>query len=244
MLQTFFADLHIHSCLSPCAERDMTPESIFSRAIALGLQIIAITDHNSAANLPAFTCSPPPELWVVPGMEVQTKEEVHLVCLFPKLKAALIWGDLVKARLPVINNNPDFFGEQTIINRTGEKVGEEKTLLLNSVSFSVDDVVQEVHNLGGIAYPAHIDRPSYSVFSQLGFMPPGLKSKTFELSRQGRIESYHDKYSDFSIVRSSDAHRLSDLDEAARSVFHLQEKTWPELVAALLKRNNRNVTVC
>jgi PHP family Zn ribbon phosphoesterase len=244
MLQAFFADLHIHSCLSPCAEREMTPEAIFSRAIALGLQIIAITDHNSTANLPAFLSSHPPELYVIPGMEVQTREEVHLVCLFPRLEAALAWGELVKAHLPAIDNNPEFFGEQTIVNSASEKTGEERRLLLNSVSFSIDEVVQEVHTLGGIAYPAHIDRPSYSVLSQLGFLPPGLRSKVFELSRWGQIESYQDRYCDFCIVRSSDAHRLSDLNETARSLFHLQEKSWPELVAALQKMNNRIVTVC
>lgn len=240
MLQAFLADLHIHSCLSPCAEREMTPEAIFSRAIALGLQIIAITDHNSTANLPAFLSSHPPELYVIPGMEVQTREEVHLVCLFPRLETALTCGELVKTHLPAIDNNPEFFGEQTIVNSAREK----RRLLLNSVSFSIDEVVQEVHTLGGIAYPAHIDRPSYSVLSQLGFLPPGLKGKIFELSRWGRIESYQDKYSDFSIVRSSDAHRLSDLNETARSVFHLKEKSWSELVAALQKINNRIVTVC
>jgi len=243
VLHPFLADLHIHTCLSPCAEREMTPELIFSRALALRLDVIAITDHNSTSNLPAFLKSPPTELWVIPGMEVQTKEEAHMVCLFPDLNTALTWGEMVKTRLPLTRNNPDFFGEQVIIDSAGNKTGEETRLLLNSVSFSVSDVVEEVHKLGGITYPAHIDRPSYSVLSQLGFLPPKLKTKALEISRRGKIEEYHEKYSGFSIIRSSDAHRLSDLDETIRTVFQLKERSWPEIIKAFDQIDQRNVTV-
>lgn len=233
MSPSFPADLHIHTALSPCAEREMDPPRIFSRARDAGLKIIGLTDHNSTGNLPAFLSSPPQDLWVIPGMEVQTREEVHLVCLFPGLEPAMTWGAAVKKSLPPITNRPEYFGEQTLVNEEGKCMGEEKTLLLNSTAFSLEEVVQQVAGLGGLVYPAHITRPSFSLLSQLGMIPPCFKRKVLEITPRDDKKTLQKEYPGYRFICSSDAHRLEEIGRG-RTVINIKSTCWDELLSALL----------
>lgn len=228
----FPADLHIHTALSPCAEREMDPPRIFSRAREAGLKIIAITDHNSTGNLPAFLSSPPPDLWVIPGMEVQTREEVHLVCLFPALEPAMAWGEMVKKSLPPVVNRPEYFGQQMLVDEEGNCIGEEKILLLNSTAFSLEEVVAQVAALGGLVYPAHIMRPSFSLLSQLGMLPACFPRKVLEISAGDDGTELRAKFPGYCFICSSDAHRPEEIGRG-RTVFNLEAACWDQLLSLL-----------
>src|SRR5690554_6837464 len=207
----FPADLHIHTTLSPCAEREMDPPRVFARAREAGLRIIAITDHNSTANLPAFLASPPKDLWVIPGMEVQTKEEVHMVCVFPGLDEAMEWGELVKKHLPPVKNRPELFGEQTVVDGEGNSIGEEEILLLNSVSLSLEVVVKMVTDRKGLVYPAHYRRPSFSIHSQLTVVTSCLPQQVLEISPGDDETALEKECPGYRFICSSDAHRLAEI---------------------------------
>lgn len=232
MSPSFPADLHIHTALSPCAEREMDPPRIFSRAREAGLKIIAITDHNSTGNLPAFLSSPPPDLWVIPGMEVQTREEIHLVCLFPGLEPAMTWGAMVKKSLPPVVNRPEYFGQQTLVDEEGNCIGEEKILLLNSTAFSLEEVVEQVADLGGLVYPAHIMRPSFSLLSQLGMLPDCFKRKVLEITAGDDEKKLQEEYPGYRFVCSSDAHRPDEIGRG-RTVFNIKSTRWDQLLSIL-----------
>lgn len=213
----FAVDFHIHSALSPCGDEDMTPSNIVNMALLKGLDIIAVTDHNSCSNLPAvMEVARENGLMVIPGMEVQTKEEVHIVCLFKKIEGAMKFAEIVNNSLPNIKNNEEVFGRQLIFNAADEIIGKEDKLLLSSAALSVNDVFVLVSGLGGICIPAHVDRPSFSIISNLGFIPPTLKVKTIEISKKHTMEATYKKYpflSKFKFIISSDAHYLQDISE-------------------------------
>lgn len=213
----FAVDFHIHSALSPCGDEDMTPSNIVNMALLKGLDIIAVTDHNSCSNLPAvMEVARANGLMVIPGMEVQTKEEVHIVCLFKKIDGAMKFAEIVNNSLPNIKNNEEVFGRQLIFNAADEIIGKEDKLLLSSTVLSVNDVFMLVRSLGGICIPAHVDRPGFSIITNLGFIPPALKVKTIEISKKGTPEAVFKKYpflSKFNYIVSSDAHYLQDISE-------------------------------
>lgn len=213
----FAVDFHIHSALSPCGDEDMTPSNIVNMALLKGLDIIAVTDHNSCSNLPAvMEVARANGLMVIPGMEVQTKEEVHIVCLFKKIDGAMKFAEIVNNSLPNIKNNEEVFGRQLIFNAADEIMGKEDKLLLSSTVLSVNDVFMLVRSLGGICIPAHVDRPGFSIITNLGFIPPALKVKTIEISKKGTPEAVFKKYpflSKFNYIVSSDAHYLQDISE-------------------------------
>jgi predicted metal-dependent phosphoesterase TrpH len=158
----FLADLHIHTVLSACAEVEMLPELIVEQAQALGLSIIAVTDHNSAENVAAvFNAACGTGIAVLPGMELQTREEVHLICLFDALEQVTRWQARVYDCLPSLKNDEDAFGTQVVLGPDGEIAGTNDRLLLTAASLSVEKAVREVHELGGLCIPAHIDRPAF-----------------------------------------------------------------------------------
>lgn len=213
----FAVDFHIHSALSPCGDDDMTPCNIVNMALLKGLDIIAVTDHNSCGNLPAvMEAARRFGLTVIPGMEVQTKEEVHIVCLFKKMEGAMRFSEIVYNSLPDIENNEEVFGRQLLFNGCDEITGKEKKLLLSSAALSVSDVLVLVRGLGGICIPAHVDRPGFSIISNLGFIPPGLKINTIEISKKLSPEEVIKKFpflSRYKYIVSSDAHYLQDISE-------------------------------
>lgn len=213
----FAVDFHIHSALSPCGDGDMTPSNIVNMALLKGLDIIAVTDHNSCSNLPAvMEVARENGLMVIPGMEVQTKEEVHILCLFKRMEGAMKFAEIVYNSLPDIKNNEEVFGLQLVFNRFDEIIKKEDRLLLSSTVLSVDDVFILVRGLGGVCIPAHVDRQGFSIITNLGFIPPGLKVRTIEISKKCTPADVFVKYpflNKFNYIISSDAHYLQDISE-------------------------------
>ncbi len=206
-------DLHIHSALSPCADDDMTPNNIAGMAKIKGLDIIALTDHNSCGNVRALMkAAKQYDIIVVPGMEVETEEEVHIVCYFPDIASAEKMQDIVKSSMLGIKNSPETFGNQLYMDENDEITGIEENLLVSATTLSFQEVFKVVHEIGGIAVPAHIDRNSYSVISNLGFLPPDVDIKAVEITAKN-LNEWKENYSNFSILTNSDAHNLGDIAE-------------------------------
>ncbi|MBR5152197.1 MAG: PHP domain-containing protein [Clostridia bacterium] len=213
-----YYDLHIHSCLSPCGDEDMTPNNIVNMALLKGLDVIAVTDHNSCGNLRAVMEVAGDRLLVVPGMEVETAEEVHVLCYFPTLAACEgMWQILKEHRLPV-KNKPEIFGHQWYMDAEDEIVGEEEYLLTTATGLTIEEVFKTAQTLGGVAVPAHIDRSSYSVISNLGFLPPHLPVTAVEITGRN-LETWEKDWKDYTIISDSDAHYLGDIAEP----FHYVE---------------------
>ncbi len=245
MSRFFLADLHIHTCLSPCAELEMLPEFILEQAQELGLQIIAVTDHNSAENAAAVVnAARGTTVTVLPGMEVQTREEVHLLTLFDTLDQAVCWQEQVYANLPPLKNDEAVFGEQLLLDADGEPAGYLDRLLLTSTYFSVEDVVQRVCDLGGLCIPAHVDRTMYSIISNLGFVPPELDIVGVEISTNiGPVEvrERFPQLARYSLVANGDAHRLKEM--VRRTTLKTEAPTVAELSLALAGAEGREVWV-
>ncbi len=163
-------DLHTHSALSPCGDNDMTVNNMLNMAVLGGIQVMAITDHNSCKNCPAAVeVAKELPIDLIPGMELCTSEEVHVICLFGQLEQAMAFDAYVHDHLPPVKNRPEIFGEQRILNAADEIIGYEPYLLINATAISIEEVVPLVRRFGGICYPAHIDKSSTSVFSNLGY---------------------------------------------------------------------------
>lgn len=213
----FAVDLHVHTALSPCGDDDMTPNNIVNMALLKGLDLIAITDHNSCANVAAvIDVGRNKGLMVIPGIEVQSKEEVHLICLFKKLEKALEFGGLIYSSLSNIPNNEELFGKQLIIDSSDNIIGKLEKLLLSSSTYSINEIFELVSKHGGLCIPAHIDRQSYSIISNLGFIPPNLKVDAVEISKKSTLESALEKMpfiKCYKHIISSDSHYLSDISE-------------------------------
>lgn len=207
-----YYDLHIHSALSPCGDKDMTPNNIVNMSIIKGLDIIAVTDHNSCGNVRAVMEAAGDNLLVVPGMEVETSEEVHMVCLFPTIESAEKMEKIIRDGSNFVKNRPEIFGNQYYMNAEDEVVGEEADLLVSASGLDIYQVVENVTNLDGVAIPAHIDRTSYSVLSNLGFIPPDLNVSAVEITAANR-EVMKEQYGDYFILTDSDAHYLGDISE-------------------------------
>jgi PHP family Zn ribbon phosphoesterase len=244
-MQSLLADLHLHTVVSACAEIEMIPPLIVSRACELGLDLIAVTDHNCAANVQAvMQAAQDTELTVLPGMEVQTREEVHMLCLFDTWAQVELWEAEVSARLPGLKNREQVFGTQIVVDQTGEYLYTEERLLATSTSFSVEEVVQGVIDLGGICLPAHVDRPSYSLLSNLGFVPPGLPIAGLELSHLTTPRKFVESFpqlEQYGIIINGDAHRLAEM--VALNRFSVQSPTVSELRLALAGQGGRSVEV-
>lgn len=200
-------DLHIHSCLSPCGEEEMTPNNIIGMAQILELDVLAVADHNTAKNLPAIMAlGKAAGLLVVPAIEVTTAEEVHVLSLFPSLEAALEMDRILYEALPSVMNRPDIFGRQLWMDEEDQVLGETDKLLINATSLSIERVFSQVRALGGVPIPAHVDKNAYSVLSNLGFIPPELGVSTVEVARPpfAGADGYR-------IITDSDAHALETL---------------------------------
>ncbi|MDF2591211.1 MAG: hypothetical protein K0S75_677 [Clostridia bacterium] len=213
----FAVDLHIHTALSPCGDNDMTPNNIVNMALLKGLDLIAVTDHNSCANVEAvMDAGRNKGLMVIPGIEVQSKEEVHLICLFKKIEQALEFGELIYSSLSDIPNNEELFGSQLIMDAMDNITGKLKKLLLTSSTYSVNEIFELSNKFGGMCIPAHVDRPGYSIISNLGFIPPNIKVDAVEISKNSKLEAVIEKMpfiKCYNHIISSDAHYLWDISE-------------------------------
>ena len=206
------ADLHIHTVLSPCAEVEMIPPLIVERALEVKLDLIAITDHNASANVGAvMDAAKNAGLKILPGMELQTREHVHLLCLFDTVEQVTTWQSQVDAAMPEMKNRADLFGEQFVVDAAGDFVRREERLLLTSADMTLEEVVKRVSDLGGIAIPAHIDRPENGLMALLGFVPPSLNVAALEISPNISEEVARFKFPSCAnrpLIRGSDAHWL------------------------------------
>ena len=217
-----FYDFHLHSCLSPCGDNEMTPYNLVHMAKLGGLDIIAVTDHNTCLNCPAaLEVGKKADITVVPGMELCTSEEVHIICLFSDLKGAMAFSDYVGDRLPPIKNRPDIFGDQLVMDAQDRVTDRHEQLLMAASEISVSHVVQTLASFGGICFPAHIDRPSYSVLSNLGSMTAEMGFGAAELTAKAdepEIFKQHPILKQMFIVKGSDAHRLGDIGDAQHTI--------------------------
>jgi len=221
----------------------MIPPLIVERAEQLALGIIAITDHNSAENVEAvIEAARGHELAVLPGMEVQTREEVHLLCLFQTVDQVLSWQEEVYLHLPPLKNNDEVFGPQFVVDASGEFVRYNERLLLTSVSLSVEEVAAAVKARNGLCVASHIDRPAFSLLANLGFVPSGANLSALELSRQANLEQLraaNPSIDGYAFIASGDAHRLDEM--ADQTVITAEEPTIAELEMAFRGENGRRV---
>ena len=200
----------------------MTPYNLVNMAKILGLDIIALTDHNSAQNCrAAMTVGESVGLTVVPGMELCTSEEVHIVCLFGDVKNAEAFSDYVLSTVPPVKNRPEIFGDQLIMNGGDGIVGTQELLLTTASGISIENAVETVGQYGGVCYPAHIDRSSYSVISNLGMITDEMNFAAVEMTENADQNEYRAKYpiiKDMPVFVSSDAHYLENMREAKHTI--------------------------
>lgn len=216
-MNRYYYDLHVHSCLSPCGDDDMTPNNIAGMAAIKGLQIVALTDHNTTKNCRAFYAAARKNgIIPIAGMEMTTAEDVHLVCLFPTLEAAEAFDAAYQQYRVLYKNRPDIFGEQPILDENDEKIGEEENLLLNASTLSIDDAHALLAEYGAVVFPAHIDRDENGIIAALGWLPETPHFACVEFRDNANIENYTKMYNlDGKIILTdSDAHYLWDINEA------------------------------
>ena len=243
MLKTFRADLHIHSCLSPCGEEEMRPCALVNRAKAKGLDMIAICDHNSAENTAAFIhVGDERGLKVLPGIEVTSKEEIHLIALFDTQESCTALQNLIYQNL-LGENVEEVFGPQTVVNERDEAVGINRRMLLGATLLPFEQIVSVIHSLGGVAIASHIDRRAFSLLGQLGFIPEGIPLDGLEISSRTSKEEAKDRfrsYQHYSFVWFSDAHCLEDIGKRI-TPFLLRETTSREVKMALHREEGRRI---
>ena len=221
-MRDYFCDLHIHSCLSPCGDDEMTPANIVGMALVNGLNVVALTDHNTSKNCPAFFAQARMHgIIPIAGMELTTAEDIHVVCLFRELADAMRFDMFVDEHKIPFKNEAEIFGHQYIMDENDEIAGEEEYLLINATDLTIEDAFREVTLRGGVCYPAHIDRTSNGMVAVLGTFPEEPHFTAYELNSAESLEEYEER---FPIIRSmpravsSDAHYLWDISEAAFSI--------------------------
>lgn len=226
-------DFHIHTALSPCGENTMTPNNIVNMALLSEIDVIAITDHNTCENVQAvMEVAQETGLLVIPGMEVETREEIHVICLFSSLASVYNVQNEVYKRLPNRKNSKKIFGEQLILDAQDEIIGQEERLLTFSTDLSIDEIQKLVIENEGAFIPAHIDRPSYSILSNLGMIPSNMHISTLEISRFSNFESYEQTYGDYLLLQSSDAHDLGHIGICSRQI-EVSERSVLSVIKAL-----------
>ena len=228
-MNRYYYDFHIHSCLSPCGDNDMTPNNIAGVCALAGLQIAALTDHNSVKNCPAFYRAAKKQgIIPIAGMELTTAEDIHVVCLFEALEDAMAFGDAVDAQRIRIPNRVDIFGDQIIMNAEDEPIGVEEDLLPNATMLSLDDVPPLVEQYRGVCFPAHIDREANGIIAILGTVPEYPAFDCAELRDYINKEEYRTKYPILQnklLLCGSDAHYLWDIRDA-EAYFDLEDEPY------------------
>ncbi|MBR5288916.1 MAG: hypothetical protein IKU34_10080 [Clostridia bacterium] len=207
-----FCDLHIHSCLSPCGDALMTPNNIVGMAFIKQLDAIAVCDHNTARNLPAIKeVADMMGVVLLPGLEVTTREEAHMLAYFRTVEQALAFSDAIYPHLPAIPNNPKFFGEQQLMNAQDEVIGTQERLLISALDLSFEACAALIGEYGGLCVPAHINRGSNGCLNALGFLPSGIAYDALEVSKT--VPQPQMDLSGYRILHSSDAHYLEHILE-------------------------------
>lgn len=236
------ADLHLHSVLSPCGDLLMTPGEIVKKAKKEGIEVIALTDHNSAENVEVFKeyCEKH-NLHFIPAVETETKEEIHILCYFPNIKSLLEWQKIIYKQLPDQENDEDFFGPQIKCDSNDEYQAKVKQLLAGAVNLSLEDCFDRVSELGGIVVPSHLDR-KHSIISQLGFIPPELNLTTAEISKNTDPETVLKKFpylKDLQFMQNSDSHYLKEI--MAYQNLVLKNFSFSEFKKAVQRKDGRRI---
>ena len=217
-MSRYYYDLHIHSCLSPCGDNDNTPNNLVGMGVLAGLQIMALTDHNTCRNCPAFfEAAKRQGIIPVAGMELTTAEDIHMVCLFPDLESAMDFDREIQTRRILIPNRTDIFGDQYVMDGQDEIVDIEPHLLSNATTVSVEEAPALTARFGGVCYPAHIDRQANGIIATLGFLPPDMHFPTVELHDGEKEAEYRQNHigDTTRVVIGSDAHVLWDIRDKA-----------------------------
>jgi hypothetical protein len=243
MLKSFRCDLHVHTCLSPCAELDMYPRALVARCLAVGLDAVAICDHNASENIAwVRRCAAGTPLTVLAGMEIASREEVHLLALFDIEEELLPLQEWVSRHLPG-RNDERLFGCQAIVNDRDEVEGFCDRLLIGATELPLQEIVEKIHGLGGLAVASHIDRESFSILSQLGFVDPATPLDALEITAEMGITGGRRRYpelKDFPFVTSSDAHRIHEIGRTWTTV-KVETVTIRELSMAFRRQGGRAV---
>jgi PHP family Zn ribbon phosphoesterase len=244
-LKVFRAELHVHTVLSPCAEVEMIPPLIIETAQAHNINLIAITDHNSSANIAAVQKAAKVfDITVLPGIELQTREEVHILCIFDTLEQTAAFQKLINNTLPPIRNRPDYFGEQFVVDETGDFIKREDRLLLTSADMSLNDAAKEVRILGGLFIPAHVNRSAFGLIGTLGLIPPDIHFEAVEISRHLRPSDAARSFPQITglpIIQSGDVHRLEEF--LGVNEFHMKAPTVSEIRLALAGHDGRSFRI-
>lgn len=243
MLREFRADLHIHTCLSPCGDLKMSPAGIVREAVNKGIDLVAICDHNSAENVAAvIEASKEKGVTVLPGIEVTSKEEVHICALFDRADDAFKLQKLIYDNLEG-ENDEKVFGMQVVVNAEGEVSGFNKKLLIGATNLSVENIVSAIHSFDGLAIAAHIDREGFGIIGQLGFIPPELELDALEISPKISFKEAQTKFSEyqrFPVICSSDAHFLDDIGEGT-TTFLLEGASFEEIRRAMKYEGGKRI---
>ncbi|HSL31668.1 MAG TPA: PHP domain-containing protein [Anaerolineales bacterium] len=244
-MRNFRADLHVHTVLSPCADVEMIPPLIVQAALERKIDLIAITDHNASANVDAVQkAARGTGLTVLPGMEVQSREDVHLLTFFETLDALTPWQAAVDRALPDLHNRTDYFGEQFVVDETGEFIRSDSRLRLTATSFSIDEIFERVRALGGVAVPAHVERASYGLLPSLGLISDRWHLSALELSRhtdpKQAIAAFPALRS-YPLIQSGDVHRLDEF--LGSTIFTLASPTLTEIRMAFRQIDGRKVCI-
>ncbi len=243
-MKIFSADLHMHTVISPCGDLDMSPVRIVEKALEKKLDIIGITDHNCTKHaLLTAEIGKKKGLSVLCGAEVTSREEAHLVCFMPNAEKLQVLQDYIDTYLIKIPNNPKLFGEQLLVDEQELILDEEPYLLINAIDQSVEEISAFIFAQGGLFIPAHIERPTFSLTAQLGFVPPDLQCHAMEISRFSEISQMVEKHPDWSkhtLIQSSDAHFIDDIGKAYTD-FYIEKPNFEEIKKALLQQDGRKV---
>jgi predicted metal-dependent phosphoesterase TrpH len=230
------ADLHLHTCLSPCADNQMQTAAIIEQAKKAGLDMIGICDHNSAENVSALMKAGEWQgLAVIPGVEITSREEVHILGLFNTEHDLMCLQDIIYENLPG-QNDVEAFGPQLILDEYGNVVGQNPRLLIGATTLTLEQVLDAIHKLAGLAIASHIDRQRFSLIGQLGFIPSGLKLDAVEVSAMSSIKQEYD----YPVVTSSDAHFLEDIGRSS-TCFMIEDMSVQEIGKALRSEMGRMV---
>ena len=237
--------MHIHTCLSPCGDWGMSPKTIIKKSLEKNLDIIGICDHNSAENIEAvIKAGDGKGIRVVPGMEICSKEEVHILSVFETTKQALLMQEYIYENLPG-ENSPKMFGDQIVADENDEVVGENKRLLIGATTLNLTEIVDKIHSLNGLCIASHVDRPAFGIISQLGFIPPDLPLDGVEISWRIKPSEATEQMPDikrFPFIISSDAHFPDDIGKVTTRFF-IAEPTIDEIRLALTGKNDRRTEV-
>lgn len=233
-------DLHIHSCLSPCGDNESTPGNIVGMSVIKNLDVIALTDHNTCKNCAsAMAIGKEYGITVIPGMELTTSEEVHVLCLFHTIEDAMGFDAYVEPRILQIPNDPKAFGDQFLCDENDEVIGTFPTLLISATDISFDKVDEAIKPFNGVMVPAHIDKNSFSLMSNLGFVPPDSDFKCFELANMANLHKLQEAnpyLKNCNVITDSDAHYIDRINEAVNTLY-AQSNSIDDVLSALIRKS-------